>query len=244
MTEDTRGSSHPSEPLEASAGPVHGGSWWEPLQGRSIRRLLREPRVLCLLALASILLLYRDLLGYDPTVTVRLQSDEEGALFEPVGGSPHLMFAVVLWILWRRRHHFEAALAAPEGGRLGSLLLLPAIASGAWSVYVGAPDLLIVSLMLFLIGSAFLLAGAAGGRSMLLPALLLLLILDPAQALEGAHRQRIVRSPERRTLRPCLLVVVDRGIYVVECVVNSAQADEHENPRRVSAGYGSLREFR
>jgi exosortase len=179
MTEDTSGSSQASEVRGIGARGVQWArSWRQSLRGGSVRAALREPGVWGLLALASLFFVYRDLIGYDPTVAVRLQADgSEGALFEPVGGSPHLMFGVVLWIIWRRRHRFEVALAAPRGGFVVSWLLLPALALGSWSLYVNAPDLLIVSLMLLLMGGAALLGGAAGARSMQLPALLLLFAL-------------------------------------------------------------------
>ena len=54
---------------------------------------------------------------------------------------------------------------------------MPAVASAAWAQYVSAPELLVFSLGLLLLGSACLVAGASGVSAMLVPALFILLIV-------------------------------------------------------------------
>lgn len=131
------------------------------------------------LALAGLALLffgyaYRALLLQDLAPHSRLPDIEE-FLFSPSGSSPTLIFLGSFWMLssrWRRLRSSFGTAARPW---LGLSVLGAAAVVFAWSRYVAVPILLIPSLSLLLIGIGLLLGGLAGARSLLLPALFLLL---------------------------------------------------------------------
>jgi exosortase len=146
---------------------------------------LREPAVLAFAVLGGLgVFAYRALFSYDPSVGERYNEAGDEVLFEPAGGSPLLVFAVLAWLIWRRRGVLQAALGAPAFVLPAALCLLPALALLLWAHYVDAPDLLFPSLMLLLPGVGGLLGGRVAFRALLLPALFLVFALPvPADLL-------------------------------------------------------------
>lgn len=128
------------------------------------------------------------LLSFDPRAgVVRATSGIEGALFEPAGSDPRLIAALAAWLLVTRRGRLAAAWRDGLGdARLGGGLLVGSLAVAAWATWVSAPDLLIHSLQLFVLGMAAMLGGPAGLRAVWLPtAFLLLAMPTPAALLNG-----------------------------------------------------------
>jgi exosortase len=111
------------------------------------------------------------LVGFDPEPygTAPIEGAEV-ELFAPAGGSPVLIFAVVALLLLSRRAQFKSALGRPPHWIAGSGLLAGGAAIGRWADYVQAPELLIPSSILLLLGSAAMLGGRAGLRAMAPPA--------------------------------------------------------------------------
>jgi exosortase len=117
---------------------------------------------------------YAPLLVWDPSEGLKLPAREtEDFFFEPTGGSPLLIFAVTSWLVWRRRAILAASLGAPAWWP-AALLLPLALLLAAWGYYVGAPDLLVLSLTFLLPGMGAWLCGRRGLRTMLLPGVFLL----------------------------------------------------------------------
>jgi len=128
------------------------------------------------------------LLSFDPdTGVVRATPGIEGALFEPTGEDPRLIAVLAAWLLFTRRGRLAAAWRDGLGdARLGTGLLMGALAVAAWATWVSAPDLLIQSLQLFLLGGAAMLGGRAGLRAVWLPTAFLLLAMPTPPVLLNA----------------------------------------------------------
>lgn len=99
----------------------------------------------------------------------------EAFFFAPSSSSPSLILLLTLWFLWRRRRRILAACGSDSRPASGVALLAGALSIGGWAHYVGAPTLLVPSLSLALLGSALLLGGREAFRSVLVPAIFLLL---------------------------------------------------------------------
>ncbi len=123
------------------------------------------------------LLAYRDLVSYSTEREVREETD--ALFFSPTDESPVLIFALALWLLYRRRQRLLAAAADPSSVAFAIPFLVLAAALCAWAHYVKAPELLVPSLSLMLLGGAGLCCGIGGMRAVLVPALFLLLAYRP-----------------------------------------------------------------
>ncbi len=133
-------------------------------------------RAIVLVATAVlILLVHVDLAGFEPEPygTVAIDSDEV-ELFAPAGGSPLLIFGVSALLFAGQRRAIVAALGAPPN----PLVAIPLLAVGAclaiWAGYVGATELLVLSLIASLLGSAAWLGGSRGLRAAAIPACFLI----------------------------------------------------------------------
>ncbi len=121
---------------------------------------------------------FRDLLSYDPFHLDRVRDDPiEDWFFRPSGQSPLLIFGLALCLLYSRHRALGFALSVPQGGGWGAFLLLPATALYVWAIYVGASDLLLISLVFFCLGTAAALGGRLGLQAIFLPAVFLLLLV-------------------------------------------------------------------
>jgi EpsI family protein len=130
--------------------------------------------------LLACLFAYRGLIGYDPYAGFEIVPDEaEGFFFEPTGNSPVLIALVTAWLLFNRRDRIRDAYGQSASAVFAWLCIVPAIGFSFWATYVGAADLLIVSLIFMLFGSGALLGGVAGLRAVWLPAVFMLLLLPP-----------------------------------------------------------------
>jgi len=140
--------------------------------------------VIALAVLAG--LAYRQLLFWDPSEPGL--PDAEWFFFSIGDTAPQIVFAIAGLLLYQRRRRLAAALGG-EGSPLAALPLLGAgFALFLWAHYVDAPDLLLVSLILFGMGSALLLFGAGLAREIALP----LLLLAFALPLPGVLTNQIV----------------------------------------------------
>jgi EpsI family protein len=157
-----------TEPVESTT--QSGG-----LNKDAIMRLL-----LPALALLACFFAYRGLVGYDPYAGFEIVPDEtEGFFFEPTGNSPVLIACVTVWLLFNRRHRIREACGRSASPVWAGLGIGTAIGFSLWATYVGAPDLLVVSLIFMLLGSGALLGGMPGMRAVWLPAVFMLLLLPP-----------------------------------------------------------------
>jgi len=116
-------------------------------------------------------LVYRQLLFWDPSEPGL--PNAQWFFFSIGDTAPQIVFAIAAFLLYRRRGRLAAALGG-EGSPLAALPLLGAgFALFLWAHYVDAPDLILVSLILFSLGSALLLFGAGLAREIALPLLFL-----------------------------------------------------------------------
>lgn len=126
------------------------------------------------LALSILVLLgltYRSLLLWDPADPLIPRA--EGWFFLASNTSPQLIYAIAALLLYRRRARLREALQ-PGGAPGGSIPLLGSgVALFLWGTYVGAPDLLLLSLLFSTLGGALLLFGRQFARAILLPVLFL-----------------------------------------------------------------------
>lgn len=118
------------------------------------------------------------LLSYDPSEGPRSLEGAEAVFFSPTDGNPVLVFAAAAWLL-SRRVRLLAATESPGAVSLAALFLVPASVLCVWANYVAAPELLVPSLSLMLLGGAALWRGGRGVRTVLVPALFLLLAYRP-----------------------------------------------------------------
>ncbi|MEO1914134.1 MAG: exosortase/archaeosortase family protein, partial [Myxococcales bacterium] len=94
--------------------------------------------------------------------------------FAPAGGSPVLIFAIAGLLLFGRVRRVAAGLGSTPHWSLGLGFLTGGAILQRWADYVGAPELLVLSLILLLLGSASLVAGRDGLRATWAPALFLI----------------------------------------------------------------------
>jgi exosortase len=128
-----------------------------------------------LLVVALGLFAYWGVIHGDPGAQLpRGVGEIEAWFFVPGADVRLVMFGAAALLLHDRRHRLRQALGAPTGPFPSCLLLLPATALGLWSTYVDAPELLVPSLVLMVLGAASLLGGAGALRAVWLPAVLLL----------------------------------------------------------------------
>ena len=141
---------------------------------------------LALLAVAALLLFVYWGLFADPDTLVaqdaNLSATEE-ILFTPQGGSPGLVFAVAALLLYSRARALRAALTNPAWIFPGVCLVIAASLIGFWAHYVNAPDLMIPSLILMLLGSAALLGGRPAVAIIAAPSVFLIFALPIPAAL-------------------------------------------------------------
>ncbi|MCH7869821.1 MAG: archaeosortase/exosortase family protein [Myxococcales bacterium] len=97
----------------------------------------------------------------------------EAELFAPAGGTPVLIFAVVALLLISRRAQLQRALRQPPLWVAGACLLACGGVIGRWADFVRAPELLIPSMILLLLGAGAMLGGRSGLRAIAAPALFL-----------------------------------------------------------------------
>ncbi len=121
-------------------------------------------------------LAYRGLIELAWASPVGAQPDLEGVDRMFFGGSeasPLVAYPAVIWMLWNRRRRFRTYLAGESSLICGTLLLAAASGLGLWAYYLEAPTVLIPSLSLMLLGAGWLLGGARGFATLLIPALFL-----------------------------------------------------------------------
>jgi len=115
------------------------------------------------------------LAGFDPIPYGTAAIDgSEVELFAPAGGSPVLIFAVSGVLLFGRVRRIAAGLGSTPHWSLGLGFLTSGAALQRWADYVGAPELLVLSFILLLLGSVSLVAGRDGLRATWAPALFLI----------------------------------------------------------------------
>jgi len=129
--------------------------------------------------LGLIVFSYWNLITFDPQEGIfRPAEGVEGIFFEPTGQTPLPILALVVWMVWRRRAHLTGRTDAGAASLAVDIAcFIAAAVITAWSTHVGAPDLLVFSLQLVLLGAGGSLGGEKGRRAMLLPALALLLAI-------------------------------------------------------------------
>jgi exosortase len=132
--------------------------------------------------LAAVAVAYRGLLSIGSGPPSSLQGAER-VLFEPTANSPQLVVAATAWFLVSRWGRLRAAIRSGERSLLSLLLLAPAAALLVWAHYVWAPELLVPSLSLLLLGGALWLGGGRALRAILPPALFLLFLMPIPVAL-------------------------------------------------------------
>ncbi len=117
---------------------------------------------------------YRELMTHDFTAAAPADLEAtDRAFFAPTGNSPALMFAVAAMFLYSRLLRLQDSFGSPARPALAAGLVLSAALLFLWSSYVGAPDLLIVSLAGMIVATGAALGGVPGLRSVLFPALFL-----------------------------------------------------------------------
>jgi EpsI family protein len=139
---------------------------------RSSHRLLSHRRsrsfvgsVIALTVLAG--LAYRHLLFWDPSAPGL--PNASWFFFGMSDTAPQIVFAIAAFLLYRRRRGLARTLGS-EGSTLPALPLLGAsLALFLWAQYVAAPDLILISFLLFCLGSTLLLFGVPFTREISLP---------------------------------------------------------------------------
>lgn len=123
---------------------------------------------------------YRALLSYDPLAKSRAATDRvDDLFFSPTESDPTLIFILTALLLYQRQRQLHRAAVNAPSWVLGLPLMLAAAALCGWSYYVGAPELLVPSLSLTLLGAAAVWGGSVGLRAILVPALFLMLAYRP-----------------------------------------------------------------
>ena len=143
-----------------------------PIQTSTIKFALGWATVLGLWILA-----FWQLIIFDPQDGIfRPTEGIEGVLYEPTGQAPLPILVLVAWMVWRRRGHLIGPPAPEWKSRPIDLVSFAGAAViAAWATHAGAPDLLVFSLQLVLLGAGGSLGGIKGRRAMFLPVLTLLL---------------------------------------------------------------------
>ncbi|MEE3327204.1 MAG: EpsI family protein, partial [Myxococcota bacterium] len=144
---------------------------------------LRDRRLLGLLPLLGAMgLAYQGIFRSHP---FEIRSDErvseaEQFFFSPLANdSAFIIFALTAWLAARRCPRLFETLGRTDALILGSLGSAFAWTTLLWADYTSSPGLATASLSVFLIAGGGLLAGRAGARSMLLPAVFMALLAIP-----------------------------------------------------------------
>jgi exosortase len=148
------------------------GDRWDLKALRRLGRKYAVPAIVAMLGLLS----YRSLLGWDPAAAITLRVEgATGWFFSPTGGSPQVVFAAAALLLYNRPHRLRDLRGTSGGPVLTAwLLLAPATALCVWGYYIDAPELLVPSLVLMILGGGSLLSGRPALRCLRFPALFLL----------------------------------------------------------------------
>jgi exosortase len=138
---------------------------------RDARARLREVQLTPRSTLfAAVLLIagiaYRELIGWDPG---RDLAEEGTTLFVPSNTSPAFILGLSALFLYQRIDRLRRATSFASPSGWGWTLLAVAIPIYLWSIYTGATDLLLISLIPGVLGGAALLAGWSLARALLLP---------------------------------------------------------------------------
>ena len=116
-------------------------------------------------------------LAFHELLTFRPRSEEpldtEGWFFEPSDTSPPVIAILVLWLMMRRWRRFSALPGRPGSYALTGLLLAAGAGVFWWALRVAAPELQALTLFLYLLAFANLLAGRPAMRIALVPAVVL-----------------------------------------------------------------------
>jgi len=124
---------------------------------------------------AAAVFAYRGILGIGESPS-HLEGPEAW-VFDPAGSSPVLIFAATAWLLARRADRIQRAIGAPQRPVAGLTLITGAAVLCVWSYYTSASNLLVPSFSLLMIGSALWLGGTVAMRTVLLPAVFVLLAM-------------------------------------------------------------------
>ncbi len=125
--------------------------------------------------IAAAILAYRGVFGIGESPS-NLEGPEAW-VFDPAGSSPAIIFAGTAWLLMRRWDRIQRAIGAPQRSAAGLVAIALAAALCIWSYYAAAPNLLVPSLSLLMVGSACWLGGTVLLRPMLLPSIFVLLAM-------------------------------------------------------------------
>jgi exosortase len=142
-------------------------------QGDAAPRAPKPRRSGALLGLAVGLaaLAYRGLLFWDPGA--RGLPNVEWFFFGASDTSPQIVFVLAAGLLFQRRKRLAEALQDEGSLRLGLPLLLAGSLLFLWGHYVGAPDLLLASVLPVTLGAALFVAGRHLAAALALPVLFL-----------------------------------------------------------------------
>ena len=154
--------------------------------------------------------LFRGLVGFEVPDGQGL-TGADSVFFSPTGGEPRLVLAVAFGLVVTRLSRLRSAAGdEPPVGAVGALLGA-GLLLGLWSYYVGAPDLLVPSLALTLLGASALLAGRRGLTAMRLPAAFVLLALPLPSVMVNA----LVYPLQLLTARAAGWILAQIGVEVV-----------------------------
>jgi exosortase len=92
-----------------------------------------------------------------------------GWFFEASDTSPQIVLGIVAGLLFRRRSQLREALGGAASPVLGTLCLASGVGYHVWAQWVDAPDLMVVSLGLVVLGTGFLLGGRPLARQLAAP---------------------------------------------------------------------------
>jgi exosortase len=92
-----------------------------------------------------------------------------GWFFEASDSSPQIVFGIVAGLLFRRRSQLREALGGAAAPVLGTLCLASGVGFHLWAQWVDAPDLMVVSLGLVVLGMGLILGGRPLARLLAAP---------------------------------------------------------------------------
>jgi exosortase len=147
--------------------------------GEQIRQIPIKAAIGWLALLVVTTLSYWRLVVFNPQAGVfRPSEGVEAIFFESTGQPPLPILMLALWMVWRRRAYWTSRLESdrPSWMPNAACFVAAALIAG-WSTHVGAPDLLVFSLQLLLLGIGGTLGGKRGRKSMLMPMLVLVLAI-------------------------------------------------------------------
>lgn len=136
---------------------------------------------------AALILVHWGLADFNPEPYGTVPIDgAEVELFAPAGGSPLLIFAVSALLIFGRRKQLASSLGDKAALVPGLALLLLGAALGRWADLTSSPELLIPSLIAWLLALAALLAGMRGLKSIAAPTVFLIFAFPIPAALVNA----------------------------------------------------------